>query len=195
MNIKHDQFIGIYEDAYSLEFCHRVINYFENIAKAGFSTSRQVNENTPRHDKEDLTVFPFNEKVICLESSADLLAEVNRVFWKECYPDYAGTYSVLTHAEKHSIYGMRVQKTEPGQGYHLWHFESDNRACANRLMAWTIYLNDVEEGGETEFLYIKKRIKPKAGTLIIWPAGYTHTHRGNPPLSNPKYIITGWIEY
>jgi len=58
-----------------------------------------------------------------------------------------------------------------------------------------IYLNDVEEGGETEFLYYARRIKPTQGTLLIWPAYFTHAHRGNPPLSNTKYIITGWIEF
>ena len=56
-----------------------------------------------------------------------------------------------------------------------------------------IYLNDVEEGGETEFLYQKIRIKPKSNMGLIWPGGFTHTHRGNPPLSGTKYILTGWI--
>jgi hypothetical protein len=58
-----------------------------------------------------------------------------------------------------------------------------------------LYLNDVEDGGETEFLYQRMRVKPKQGTLLIWPAGFTHTHRGNPPLSNNKYVITGWSEF
>ena len=58
-------------------------------------------------------------------------------------------------------------------------------------MAWMVYLNDVEEGGETEFLYQKRKVKPKKGTILIWPGGYTHLHRGNPPMSD-KYIATGW---
>ena len=57
------------------------------------------------------------------------------------------------------------------------------------------YLNDVTEGGETEFLYQKCRFKPEKNTLLVWPSQFTHIHRGNPPLSNDKYIITGWIEY
>jgi len=56
-------------------------------------------------------------------------------------------------------------------------------------------LNDVEEGGETEFLYLKKRFKPIRDRLLIFPAGFTHTHRGNPPLSGDKYILTGWVEF
>jgi hypothetical protein len=58
-----------------------------------------------------------------------------------------------------------------------------------------VYLNDVEEGGETEFLYQGLKIKPEKGTLVVWPSSYTHVHRGNPPYSNDKYIITGWGQY
>ena len=58
-----------------------------------------------------------------------------------------------------------------------------------------VYLNDVEEGGETEFLYQSRRIKPKQGTMVICPASFTHTHRGNPPLKGNKYMINGWIEF
>ena len=57
-----------------------------------------------------------------------------------------------------------------------------------------MYLNDDFEGGETEFLYQNKRIVPKRGQFLIWPATYTHAHRGNPPLSGKKYITTSWIE-
>ena len=60
-----------------------------------------------------------------------------------------------------------------------------------RILAAMIYLNDVEEGGETEFLYQKLKVKPRKGTILIWPGSYTHLHRGNPPMSD-KYIATGW---
>ena len=64
----------------------------------------------------------------------------------------------------------------------------------SRILTWTLYLNDVNEGGETEFLHQSLRIKPKQGTIVVWPAGFTHIHRGNPPLSGEKYIVTGWVE-
>ena len=86
--------------------------------------------------------------------------------------------------------------SNPSQGYHIWHSEYDYNAPETRLRwgVWTFYLNDIEEGGETEFLYQSLRIKPKQGTLCLFPAYYTHTHRGNPPLKETKHIITGWIE-
>ena len=63
---------------------------------------------------------------------------------------------------------------------------------ATRAFVVQLYLNDIEEGGETEFLYIGKRIPARAGRLIIFPAGFTHAHRGNPPLGQTKYICSSW---
>ena len=68
-----------------------------------------------------------------------------------------------------------------------------NYASSRRFLSFFWYLNDVTEGGETEFLYQGKRVDAKQGRIVIWPAGWTHLHRGNPPLSNTKYILTGWI--
>jgi hypothetical protein len=56
-----------------------------------------------------------------------------------------------------------------------------------------IYLNDMPDGeAETEFFHQRRRIKPTAGTVVIWPAGFTHTHKGNTVLTQDKYILTGW---
>ena len=86
-----------------------------------------------------------------------------------------------------------LQKTEALEGYHSFHCENIAWANRNRVLAWMIYLNDVEEGGETEWLYQQLKIKPKANTGVIWPGSFTHIHRGNPPISGTKYILTGWF--
>jgi hypothetical protein len=62
-----------------------------------------------------------------------------------------------------------------------------------RMLAFIWYLNDVHEGGETEFL--KGKVTPKRGSLLIFPCSWTYLHKGNVPVSNNKYIITGWIGY
>jgi hypothetical protein len=40
------------------------------------------------------------------------------------------------------------------------------------------YLNDVTDGGETGFFYQDVKIKPQKGLTLIWPAIWTHTHKG-----------------
>ena len=84
-------------------------------------------------------------------------------------------------------------------GYFHWHSEhyphpnDPNQDSLHRTLLWMVYLNDVEEGGETDFFFQKLKSKPKQGTLVIAPAGFTHTHRGNKPISSDKYIFTSWV--
>lgn len=87
----------------------------------------------------------------------------------------------------------KFQRTRPGEGFHQWHFENGGETPYRKLVTM-MYLNTVEQGGETEFLYLHRRIQPRQGRLLIFPAGFTHTHRGNPPLSGTKYILTSWLE-
>lgn len=84
-------------------------------------------------------------------------------------------------------------------GYPYWHSEiyPEDERCdpLHRVLFYMYYLNNVEEGGETEFYFQKRSIVPRLGTLVIAPAGFTHTHRGNVPRSNNKYILTSWLMF
>lgn len=93
---------------------------------------------------------------------------------------------------------IQAQKYQAGIGnYNYWHCEVFPQAPLNeplhRTLLFMYYLNDVTEGGETEFYYQNKAIRPKAGRMVIAPAYFTHTHRGCVPKSNDKYILTSWI--
>ena len=94
---------------------------------------------------------------------------------------------------------INIQKyTASSGGYPHWHCEispDESFEGLHRLVLWMYYLNDVESGGETEFYFQNKKIRPQKGTVVIAPAGFTHTHRGNVPLSGDKYIITSWLLY
>ena len=87
---------------------------------------------------------------------------------------------------------FKFQETSQSGGFHDWHYENGGQQNKQRFLVWSIFFNDVEEGGELEFLYHSMRVKPKKGSMVLFPAGFTHTHRGNPPISNTKYIATGW---
>ena len=97
---------------------------------------------------------------------------------------------------------INMQRYTKGKGgYHHWHSEqyphptdSEQRPL-HRVLLWLIYLNDVAEGGETEFLYQEAKIKPKQGSLVLAPCGFTHSHRGAIPVSNDKYVLASWVMY
>lgn len=95
---------------------------------------------------------------------------------------------------------INIQKYLADQGgYPYWHCEQypklDQGEALHRAVLWTIYLNDEFAAGETEFLYQQRKIVPCTGSLLIAPAGFTHTHRGNRPANGDKYIATSWILY
>lgn len=89
---------------------------------------------------------------------------------------------------------MQIQRYTKLKGRYIYHedFLTDWANKKYRVMTFLWYLNDVVEGGETEF-WGTHRIKPEAGKLLFFPATWTYPHRGMMPISNDKYIITGWI--
>jgi len=92
---------------------------------------------------------------------------------------------------------INVQKYIADEGgYPRWHCEvypEPQPDTLSRTLLWTMYLNDDFSEGETEFYHQKRKITPKTGSLLIAPAGFTHTHRGNRPKSGHKYIATSWV--
>lgn len=91
---------------------------------------------------------------------------------------------------------VNLQRYEADEGgYPYWHSEHYPRDedSLHRVLLWTVYLNDGFGDGETEFVYQNRKITPQAGSMLIAPAGFTHTHRGNRPTGGAKYIGTSWI--
>jgi hypothetical protein len=188
-----DNFIEIYKGAFNAEYCDKVIDAFKIAEQNGLTMNRQDHDQAPKTDKEDLATFIPSFPMI--HTDKNILDEFNRVFWGECYKQYAAKYSILDTFSPHNSFTIKLQKTQPGQGYHIWHAETTGKESSTRLLTWTAYMNDEFEAGETEFLYQQYRYKPSKGDVIIFPAAFTHTHRGNPPIGADKYIITGWVEF
>jgi hypothetical protein len=200
MNIKYENFIGTYEDVYPEGFCEHLILEFERLAETGAGVNRQAYQNSSyasKHHKNDLQMN-FNVGVHSISPFNDF--STRDVFFEglqKCYDSYTEEFSILRDNNINATH-IKMQRTDPGGGYHIWHCEQNNGDQAGRVLVYSLYLNNIEEkeGGETEFLYQRKRIHPVKNTMIIWPAAYTHTHRGNPVLGETsKYIATGWFFY
>lgn len=93
---------------------------------------------------------------------------------------------------------INVQRYRAGEGgYPYWHCELYPRdpGCdtLHRHLLWTVYLNDDFQAGETEFFHQQRKVAPRAGSLLVAPASFTHTHRGNRPEGGDKYIATSWV--
>jgi hypothetical protein len=184
-------FIGTYDNYITKEECDKAIKLFEEQNKFNNTFNRMCFEQSPVTQKQDQQFFAEGGNL--------------ELWWEELKPmmlnfDLAWNHYCQNTGAK-DVYGqgffytsLKIQKTLPTEGYHVWHIEHgkgfDNEP---RAFVFSIYLNDVEDGGETEFLHFSKRVKPKTGRIVIWPAAFPYVHRGNPPLSGEKYILTSWM--
>ncbi len=178
-------FISIYNDVYSPEECQSLMDYIDLL-----------------EDRSILVDEGENEKHLVEHYTSNLALHYDLPAWswiarniapnlKTCVQHYLDTFSVL-NSERYFFLDFKVKKIPAGGGFHNWHYEDRGIEESRRVLVVQIYLNDNFEGGETEYLYFNKRIKPKAGSVAIYPAAFTHTHRGNPPINGTKYIIGTW---
>ena len=115
-----------------------------------------------------------------------------------CVKKYIEKYSYAGYYGKWSINEpINIQHYKPNEGFFSWHTERTSNSIpgAFRVLVFMTYLNDVDDGGETEFFHQNIKVKPKKGKTLIWPADWTHTHRGITSPTQEKYIVTGWFSY
>ena len=111
---------------------------------------------------------------------------------------------VTKYVEKYNLTNMvdlalketwNIQHYKPNEGFFGWHCERTFYTSHQRALVFMTYLNDVTDGGETEFYWQKVKTKPIKGKTVIWPTDFTHLHRGIPSPTQHKYIATGWMNY
>lgn len=182
-------FIGVWDNFVPAYLCEQLINHFEETITTSSYTDVTVADGQDQFPEKRLG--RSDTSILINQTDTSLSANVNQ-YLQACVLHYIDKYSQLKYCKMMSS-DLKMQRTEPEGGYHVWHYENSDYYCMNRELVWILYLNDMPEGeAETEFLYQHRRIQPKQGTITIWPAGMTHVHRGLTVYSQDKYILTGW---
>jgi len=109
-----------------------------------------------------------------------------------CISDYLARSPILQSFPLQAT-GYKIQMYPQNQGRFRWHADSVGKDTATRVVAMVLYLNDVDQGGETEFFHQGISISPTAGHLALFPAGWNYMHCGHTPESGDKYIISTFI--
>ena len=187
-----DNFIGVYDNYITKTECDKAIKLYEDQDKFNNTINRIGFEQSSILQKQDQQFFAGSHNIdIYWQTLKPMMLNFDMAF--KHYTENTGAQQAYDGGPFHFT-TLKIQKTLPTEGYHVWHIEHgkgfDNEP---RAFVYSIYLNDVKEGGETEFLHFSKRIKPKTGRIVIWPAAFPYVHRGNPPLSGEKYILTSWM--
>jgi hypothetical protein len=192
MNIKET--IGIYPGTLSDEFCDRLIEIFHEKKDLQYKGEMASGVDPTVKDTTDLNLMADPDLADIVEEICDAANEKIDLYVKRYRTDESfNTQEYLFNQGTHYPV-WQLQRYEKGQGHYMaWHTEGEYHEFCSRIFAVMFYLNDVTEGGETEFIHQGLKLQPTKGTFVVWPAPWPYVHRGNVPVSNDKYILTTWL--
>ena len=184
----HDHDLITVYRALDARLCRAVIDFFDRdesrwrgkvVTRTGSVAPQQEIKNS------------WDLEILNQGASGDLFKAIHAKI-QPCMTHYLSKSPVLKSFKLQGS-GYKIQMYPKNEGYFGWHADSIGQHNGNRVVAMVLYLNDVEKGGETEFLHQETRIAPRAGQLVLFPTGWNYVHRGHVPESGDKYIIQTFI--
>lgn len=210
MNFKDT--IGIFPNAFTESECEALIHESEEAISSG--AAWEGRNTTGEFGETGVSKFKKStDYQIDMKSS---LASLIIAKFNQYTDNYLGNFPVdvcdCCHSDTYSHQGvvsgkthyplLQIQKYDKGSGhYGTWHVEKENANTSIRQFVYILYLNTVDEGGETGFLFKEEgnddffKVKPSRGKLIIHPASWPYVHKGYMPITQDKYILTTWLQY
>lgn len=182
--------------SYSMDYpaiCDRLINGFKTAKELGFSheglSAKGLDKKWKDSEDVSLNCLPIEIYSTAVRDYRKHLMSSVQSYIEE-FPVLSSSGAKIGFLEP-----PQIQHYEPGAAFFGAHYESSGLDISHRVLAFQTYLNSIKQGGGTEFLYQEHVCKARKAVTMIWPAGFTHTHRGIPAPKEHKYIVTGWFSY
>jgi len=199
-----EEYIYSFKNSLSNEICREIIKYFDDDITNKYDGITFKGLDKRVKDARDIVIPYKNYNESKWDKINDLLSEelsnklklyVKYLNNKDNYKA-ENNYNIDYHHLFEDLYllnNFMIQRYEQNIGKYVYHDDGATVKDKQRVITYIWYLNDVEEGGETEFFGGNIKIKPEEGKLLFFPANWAFPHRGNKPRSSHKYIITGWL--
>jgi len=171
--------------------CNEIIAFFEENKNLQNQGSTASGKDLTIKKTTDITIAPNDLQNIKFKCINNYIEELHK-----CFVDYQNQWPFLKDKIKSLHIGeFNIQRYFPGDHYAKIHCERLGIQNIHRMFAWMTYLNDVDDGGVTNFSHYAIKVKPEIGKTLIWPAEWTHAHSGEVLNSGVKYIVTGWMHF
>ena len=195
-----NNFIEIYDNVLPVEVCNLLMSthdfkLYDNSNVISRATT--MDRDPEKLSSTDMYLSESSYELDELKIELDInirpkLKEYDRKYNISYVPDTDSTINEDFYIKRHTPWNIK-KYTAPDDGYNAYHCDwSTHDIMIRRVVASIVYLNDVKKGGETEFYHQNVKVKPKQGRLVLFPAFYTHLHKGHKPISNDKYIAMCW---
>lgn len=115
--------------------------------------------------------------------------------WDDCMKSMQGP--ILEYCNRFKIkltYIEAFNFIKYGPGQHFSEHSDHGESYVSTLSA-VGYFNDDYEGGELHFPNFDLLIKPKPGSLILFPSSYIYSHKAMPVKTGTKYSLVTMLDY
>ena len=180
-------YVQFFDDALAPDFCAQMVSAFEQSAHLHVPNGRghQAGLEHSAWVELNLSVLADNAFLGYFHAQIDkYLAQYNRSL---------PLTLPIPGSVKLDDLRMKRYRARSGENFEP-HFDAYNQKSA-RYLVFLWYLNEVAEGGETEFCDLGIKIPPRAGRLLIFPPYWMFQHAGRPPLSQDKYIVSTYLMF
>jgi len=175
------------ENHMPIKMCDDIVNLFESVSSDKRNKTFNKPSGNPRFTEFDITKESnLNEELyrnICqylVQAVEDYRTKVK----------FFSTWNTINL----NFQNIRIKRyiSEDAEQFDF-HIDVANDINEGRYLSFQWYLNDVADGGETEFANFK--IEPKKGTLLMFPPMWMFPHKGNSLNSGRKYILSTYLLY
>ena len=175
----------------STEICDEIIELFKKHDRAGNTRPGEISRGVDKSTKDstDLVLGAIFDQ----DPYANALANRYMEVVKKCTMEYCDHFKLPIRGVNPKT-TPQIQYYKPKGGYKEWHSDATFTGNSSRCLVYITYLNDVPNGG-TMFRDWKYTTRSQKGNTVIFPAFFTHVHKGQISKKHEKYIITGWLHY
>lgn len=178
-------YVQCFDGALTSDFCQRMIDSFNGLTRFHARSGKGVMGQLEESAWTELNVTKVTDPSV-------------EAFFRDQVMRYLAMYNehvtlTLPVPPRNRLENLRIKRYSVDAGDCFQpHFDAMDY-CSNRYMVFLWYLNDVSEGGETEFCDLGLRIGARQGRLLMFPPYWMFQHAGLPPLSNDKYMISTYL--
>jgi hypothetical protein len=202
--MKFKDTIKVYDQAFTVEECKQLIDRQEQAIEEDLAYKGMSGDGVNEYKKSiDYNILGQNNDLD--DNLSKMVMDKFNLFTDKYLQDYPHVEEYrhgMIVEDKTGYPLLQIQKYEQNSGhYNAWHVEKENLDTSRRQFVYILYLNDVEKGGETGFLFKEEgsddffKVEPKVGKLIIHTKSWHYVHKGYMPESDDKYILTTWLQY
>lgn len=177
--------IQVFDHALDAAFCARMVQSFDALKRFQKNNGRGVRDGHDDSAWTELDIGPLSDTTFRQHIGANMISHLAH------YNAALNLHLPVPASPKVSELIVKRYRVGGNERFQP-HFDSIG-PVANRYLVFLWYLNDVAEGGETEFVDLGIKVAPKAGRLLMFPPYWMYQHQGCAPISNDKFILSTYF--